>query len=310
MAAPAHRGRSSLVDNNHPKNPAKLLAVNHQPHHLLGVLQTILAPQTVTILAGEPKSGKSALLTAFVYAHSFLNERLPQGPAVWFSGDEYPRERQWLLQTIARKRKVVEVDGVPNLTARHFPAFIRDVGTPRIIVIDSLWALAALQPKSMRYPLPESLHQLHQVAVQTGAAVIAIHVPAKTDPDRMFERLAVNVCAFHSDYGHLGRQITLSLKRQGRIIADPLVIHSPALGRYEFGRDLRHLILTILSRASHSVVELAAHLNLPSRALHHPVRRLIAEGKLIVIGKQGKSDILARPELFALQTAIPTQKSP
>lgn len=142
------------------------------------LIEDLLRPGNLVIIAGPPKVGKTAIASAMALAVAkgkpFAGTETTRGAVLWLALEESPNERAEIMRVVRgrartpfytsyRRIKPDTDDGMAKLW--HMCALL----LPALIVVDPLFAAQSTRSNW------QTLKNLGDLAEQTGAAVLVLH---------------------------------------------------------------------------------------------------------------------------------------
>jgi hypothetical protein len=168
-------------------------------HDVDFVVEGLLPYAYLTILAAEPKTGKTAFATALAFAvatgQPFLGREVEQGPVLWLSLEEGPDERAALLKHLSDQRRQhihanpvegMEPGQVPIYVQYQFPPIDTQRGIselewifhqlmPKLVVIDSLHACQSGRSLTDGWAARKTLQGLKRFSGPKAPAILVLH---------------------------------------------------------------------------------------------------------------------------------------
>lgn len=163
------------------------------------VVENLLPLAYLTILAGEPKSGKTAFATALALAvatgQPFLGRRTKPGPVLWLSLEENPDERAAIYTHIPESVRLalhenplegMEPGQLPIFTLYdhapidtsngiHSLEFLLSKLKPNLVVIDSLHAAHSGRSLADGWAARRTLKGLKRFSGEKAPAILVLH---------------------------------------------------------------------------------------------------------------------------------------
>jgi len=151
----------------------------------LWLVEGLIRRQGLSILAGDPKAGKStlvaALVTAILHGKGFVDRRSTPGRVLYYSLEEIGAEVK------ERFRPYLRGDEQLFVREGYVPAskFVRileaDIGqhAPDFVIIDPLFDVVEVESANDYVPVNRAIKQILYVARKTGAHVCCIHHSSK-----------------------------------------------------------------------------------------------------------------------------------